>query len=583
LEFSFSRQECYANCPYQFKLRYLDKLTVMDDYESNNALVLGSAVDTGIQYGVDKAIDYYHSQYTVIDDKLVNEEIKLSILIPKAQKFIANFKNPTFQYYFEVRGVRGYIDIVEENDDGTVNIWDFKHSNNVDRYRASAQVHIYKFCYEFITKKKVKNIGYIFIPKTQIRQKKTEDLHQFRQRLKSVCKEELHVFKETVEYDPNLVVDFFSSVEQIQNKIYLGRSTFEKNETRLCDWCDYKNFCLHGHTYEINEQYKFMKGNDEMITLPKNERIPLDTSTPPVIWIYGAPFSGKTTFANAAPDVLHLNTDGNVKYVDGARIIIKDEITQNGRITETKFAWETFKEVVETLCIGGNDFKNIVIDLVEDLLEFARLYMYSELGIRHEQDARYGKGYDLVRTEFLPQIRKLTNAGYGVILISHENVSEVIKKNGDKITTIAPNIQLRYANKISGMVDIVGRVIIEDDDSRWIKFKTDNIQFGGGRLMFDSDKVKLDYNEFMTLYKTAKPNTESKIHRSEPQSIEDEEIPQPKTEKRSSRGSKKSSANKDEDTTPKQESKPDKVVEEKSEPAADEKPKRTQRKPRNSK
>ena len=253
-----------------------------------------------------------------------------------------------------------------------------------------------------------------------------------------------------------------------------------------------------------------------MLVLPENKRIPVDKETAPVLWLYGVPFSGKTTFANQAPDVLHLNTDGNVKYVDGARIIIRDEIKLSGRIKETVFAWQTFKDAVETLCIGQHEFKTVVIDLVEDLLEHCRVYMYDKLGITHEADAGYGKGYDMVRTEFLPQIRRLTNAGYGVILISHEITAEITKRSGEKITTIRPNLQEKYANKIAGMVDIVGRVIIEEDDSRWIKFKTDTIQFGGGRLLFDTDRVELDYNKFMALYKTAKPEIGFRPRRQNP-------------------------------------------------------------------
>ena len=74
------------------------------------------------------------------------------------------------------------------------------------------------------------------------------------------------------------------------------------------------------------------------------------------------------------------------------------------------------------------------------------------------------------------------------------------------------------------MVDIVGRVIVEEDDSRWIKFKTDTIQFGGGRLKFDTDKVELDYNKFMNLYKTAKPEANEKIIQQE-QAQEEEKKP----------------------------------------------------------
>ena len=35
------------------------------------------------------------------------------------------------------------------------------------------------------------------------------------------------------------------------------------------------------------------------------------------IWVYGAPFSGKTTLAVGAPDHYVLSTDGNAQYVTG--------------------------------------------------------------------------------------------------------------------------------------------------------------------------------------------------------------------------------------------------------------------------
>lgn len=71
------------------------------------------------------------------------------------------------------------------------------------------------------------------------------------------------------------------------------------------------------------------------------------------------------------------------------------------------------------------------------------------------------------------------------------------------------------------MVDIVGRVVIEEDDSRWIKFKSDNVQFGGGRLKFGTDRVELEYNKFMELYRTAKPDTAA---RAVPQAAQEEQV-----------------------------------------------------------
>ena len=503
MQFSHSRVSTFTQCPYKFKLQYVNGITTIRDPLPDDALIIGNAMHKGIEEGILWATMWYGKQFSLLTDLHINEIIKLQMLLPKVQKII-DYDNAVFEFALKTNDFIGFIDLIVKRADGTVEVFDFKYSNNVDKYLESEQLHIYKYYLEKVHDLKVSRLGYIFIPKTAIRQKKTEDLYQFRKRLIHTLNE-LEVKVCQVEYDQHKVDKFFQTIIQInQTKEY------PKNQTKLCDWCQYQEYCV--------------RGIDYMLILPENKRVQVDKETAPVIWLYGAPFSGKTTFANQAQDVLHLNTDGNVKYVDGARLIIRDEIKINGRIKETVFAWQMFKDAVETLCIGQHEFKTIVIDLLEDLLEHCRIYMYDKLGITHEADAGYGKGYDMVRTEFLPQIRRLTNAGYGVILISHESVAEITKRNGEKVTTIKPNLQEKYANKIAGMVDIVGRVIVEEDDSRWIKFKTDTIQFGGGRLKFDTDKVELDYNKFMNLYKTAKPEANAKIIQKE-QAQEEEKKP----------------------------------------------------------
>ncbi|MBP2654229.1 MAG: phage nucleotide-binding protein [Firmicutes bacterium] len=484
MRFSHSRVSAFTKCPYKFKLRYLIGVNTIRDSAPDDALIVGNAMHKGIEQGIAAAGQWYSEQFSVLTNLNINEIIKLETLLPKVRKLI-DYDKSTFEFEIQTNDFVGYIDLIVKKEDNVVELFDFKHSNHVDRYLESEQLHIYKHYLEKIHPVHVSRMGYIFIPKVSIRQKKTEDLYQFRKRLL----ETLHEAKVSVcevTYDQQKVDRFFQNIGQINEA-----NEYPKNPTKLCDWCQYQEYCV--------------KGMDYMLILPKNERVQVDKGTAPVLWLYGVPFSGKTTFANQAPDVIHLNTDGNVKYVDGARIIVRDEIKINGRIKETVFAWQMFKEAVETLCIGQHDFKTIVIDLVEDLLEHCRIYMYDKLGITHEADAGYGKGYDMVRTEFLPQLRRLTNAGYGVILISHEVAAEITKRNGEKVTTIKPNLQDKYASKIAGMVDIVGRVIIDEDDCRWIKFKTDTIQFGGGRLKFGTDKVELDYNKFMELYRTTKP------------------------------------------------------------------------------
>lgn len=236
-----------------------------------------------------------------------------------------------------------------------------------------------------------------------------------------------------------------------------------------------------------------------MATLPKNVRRSAEAPTKRTMWLYGSPFSGKTTFADSAPDPLMLNTDGNAVYVTAPYVSIQDEITVNGRITKRKLAWEVFKEFIEELEKGQNDFKTIVIDLVNDTYEMCRLYMYDKLKITHESDDSRG-AWDKVRTEYLSTMRRITHLPYeNIILLSHEATYELNPNGRDKKLGYKPKIQDKVADSLAGMVGIVGRAFVEDD-KHLLAIKPDDTVFGGGRLRESNVVIPLDWNEVVKLF-----------------------------------------------------------------------------------
>src|SRR5690606_22040616 len=212
------------------------------------------------------------------------------------------------------------------------------------------------------------------------------------------------------------------------------------------------------------------------------------------------PFSGKTFLANKFPDPLMLNTDGNIRFVDAPYIAIKDHVKVEGRQTKRTLAWDVFKEVIAELEKKQNDFKTIVVDLLEDIYEYCRYYIYERERISHESDDSF-RAWDMVRTEFLSTLKRLINLDYdNIILISHEDrTKDITKKTGDKITSIKPNLQDKVATKVAGMVDIVGRVVA-DGNERILSFKTNEVIFGGGRLAVSEKVIPLDYDESIKLY-----------------------------------------------------------------------------------
>ena len=493
MQFSYSRVDCFNKCPYQFKLRYIDNLIAYDEYEPQDALKLGTALHTAIEKGISTAIQEYYNSYPIISDLHINEAMKLENLAKKAIKLLPDGEH---EIKIECEDFKGFIDLLVPVENDVYDIYDFKYSNNVDKYMESAQLHLYKYFFEKCNPdKKIRSLYYLIVPKTMIRQKKTEDLYQFRKRLAETL-ETMQPTVHYVEYDESKVIDFL-----LNTKHCIECEEYQKNKTKLCDWCEYQAYC------ENKEELNIMN-------LPSTQRVEVEKASKKKIWIYGQPFSGKTTFADKAPTPLNLNTDGNVKYVTMPRVPIKDEITTEGRITNRKFAWEVFKDTVSELekC---SDFETIVVDLLEDVYEDARLYIFDKYNIEHESDSGFGKGWDLVRTEFLKELKRLLDLGsdYNIILISHEDTSkDITKKGGDKISSIQPNINEKVAKKVAGMVDIVLRAV-EDNGKYTLNFKADEFTFGGGRLQgVKAKEIDSDWDALCAVYdeaigKTEKPKT----------------------------------------------------------------------------
>ncbi len=519
MKLSFSKVDSFKQCPFKWKLKYIDKLETIPNWDDPaNPLIIGTAIHHGIEQGVDEAVTEYLMSYPIITDGHLDEVMKLKALIPKVKELISD--TAEFEVTLDDEGrFIGYIDYLDKKNSILL---DFKYTsekNLKEKYLKSSQIHLYKWYLKELTGYEVEKIGYLFIPKISIRQKKTENQLQFRQRLEDeLAKAEPRI--EFVNYSQKKVDEFFRTAKEIEQT-----EEFPKNQSKLCDWCEYQRFCEEGVNY--------------MIALPKNERRTPNGVELKKLWIYGSPFSGKTTLADKFEEPLMINTDGNVKFVTAPVQEITDIVSVEGRLTKTVLAWDVFKETVEEL-EKGSTFKTIVVDLVEDLYESCRLYMYQQMGISHESDDSF-RAWDKVRTEFLSTMRKLTTLPYNIVLISHEDMSkDIMKRSGDKITSIRPNINEKVANKLAGMVDIVVRAVVIDGDYR-LTFKSDEVVFGGGRINPKEKEIpnnydtliEVVYGEFVTSSTTVieeKVEEAPKPKRSRTKKAEEVKVEEPTTE-----------------------------------------------------
>lgn len=557
---SYSRVGTFTQCPRKFELNYVDGLEVPFNCDAANPLVIGTMLHECIEVGVDEAIVNYKAAYPVMTDLMVNELMKIRVLGSRARELAWRMLDDDIDPVFEVKveddsGFVGFIDMLIPRGNGLWTMLDFKYSNNVDRYLESGQLSVYKYFYEKTHPGEIiQDMAFLIVPKTMIRQKKTEDLYQFRERLAATL-DDMWPKLYRVEYDPEKVADFAVGTCTMANA-----TEFPKHESRLCDWCDYKDLCL---------------GGNDMFILPKNERRAEAVITDPDMWIYADSYVGKSTFIDHFDDVLFINTDGNTQNITSPFVQIADELVTEGRMTRKVLAWAKFREVVDELEKHDNTFKVIALDLVEDLYEHCRFYVFDQLGIKHESDGGYGKGWDMVRTEFLSQMKHLKSLGYRVIYSSKELVTEITYANGTKVSTFKPNLPDKVANVLAGTVTMTLRAYM-DERGHFLQLRKNENIFGGGRIDFKRDRCELTVEAFNAALLEAQGVTaEPEVKKVKPKpevEAETTEEPDAEVEEKPKRRTRKAVAEEEE---------PPFDTEEPAEPeAVEEKPKRRTRKRR---
>lgn len=513
MRMSYSRVETFKTCPYQFYLNYKAGLVTFPSFDPKDNRIRGTALHTGIEKDAKTAIQEYFANYPLATDKHMEEAIKLEHVICKAREALPVGEHEVKVEVTEPFHFLGFIDLLVPVGNDEFDLYDFKYSNNVDRYLESAQLHVYKHFFEKANPgKRIRNLYFLFAPKTDIRQKKNEPtLEAFRLRLKATL-ESMDVRIEKVEYDPSKVIEYMEAVIKL-----IRADKYPKKPSRLCDWCDYQTYCesngeddscIDWEATEINRLENNIEIGVDNMKLPSNTRIPVEKVTKRKLWFYGKPFSGKTWLANEFPNPIFLSTDGNYLNLPGGippHIDIADVVTVEGRSTKRKLAWDVLLEAIAELEKKDNDFETVVLDVVGDAFEHCRTYIFDKHGIEHESDSGFGKGWSVVKKEFLDTMTRLMNLNYpNIILISHLDTStDVTKKSGDKITNVMPANAKQYADNLAGKVDMVVRVIRDDDEYK-LSFKNNEFVFGGGRLgVKQTQDIPNSYEALCAIYDEA--------------------------------------------------------------------------------
>lgn len=243
----------------------------------------------------------------------------------------------------------------------------------------------------------------------------------------------------------------------------------------------------------------------------KKERVKENSSLPTVkikpqldinkirLLIYGPPKIGKTTLCSGFPETLFLATE---KGYTSHNVYAKDIVS-----------WEQFKDVVLNVIEGKHNFKTIAIDTIDLLFKLCNEHICDDLGIAHVSDEDWGKGYNMVNTEFEKWLNKLFLTDYGIIMISHTQMKELTTFNG-KTSKIMPSLPNQARKVIIPKVSVIGLMKmktfkVEDNqfiEKRVLSFKQSSIEEAGDRDGVFPDEVVLsknphkNYEVFKTFY-----------------------------------------------------------------------------------
>jgi len=495
-------------CPYHYDLKYNKRLTEILKYDANSPLINGHALHKGIETTIEEGLAEFYNAFPVVTDDIVNEAIKLEILIPMVKDYLNGlFKDCEFIHEYKIDNDTfvGYVDLIAKKSDGTCAIVDFKYTNHQDSYKKSEQLHLYK---KHLNQDgfNVTHLYYLFIPKFTSKSFSHEDLHQFRTRIRNeVLGSKLTLLG--LDFDPIKVARFNTLVKKIATR----KDFSERSPHDNCFSCMPK----------FRPNYLEALENDKgeiIMLLPKNERREKKIDTKPDFWIYGDSYVGKSTFVDQMSNVLFLNTDGNTDNTTAPVLSLKDEVITEGRRTRRTLAWQLFIDTIDELEANAHkyDYETVALDLVEDIYEQCRYYVFDKNNWEHESDGGYGKGWSKVTTEFQNAMKRLKALGYQIVYISKEEAREVTLTGGVTRTTFKPNINDRVANFLTGTVDLTMRVYIDSKDNRFLQLGKKRSVFGGGRFDFKEDIIPLNYSEFIEEIKEAQDGRVSKSSEEKP-------------------------------------------------------------------
>ena len=208
------------------------------------------------------------------------------------------------------------------------------------------------------------------------------------------------------------------------------------------------------------------------------------------VCIYSLPKVGKTSMACQFPKNLLLAFEKGYNAIAGIKPV---DITK----------WSDLKLVLRQLekPEARQMYDTITIDTIGIAWEMCEQFVCAQNGVQKIGDIPWGGGYSACKREFESCLRKITQLGYGLVIIAH--VERRIEKRADdsEVEILGPAIPKRAYEIVNKLVDIIGYIDItwdeEGNSERWLYTRKTPTIMAGSRFKYLAPKIKFGYNELV--------------------------------------------------------------------------------------
>jgi hypothetical protein len=208
------------------------------------------------------------------------------------------------------------------------------------------------------------------------------------------------------------------------------------------------------------------------------------------VCIYSIPKAGKTSLACQFPKNLLLGFEHGWNAISGAMAV---DITK----------WSDFKLYLRQLEKAElkDKFNTITIDTVGLAWEMCEQYICTQNGVQKIADIPWGGGYTACKKEFESCLRKITQLGYGLVIIAHSEKRVEKRSDDSEVEILGPAIPKRAYDIVNQLVDIIGYIDVtwdEDGNSeRWLYTRKTPTIMAGSRFKHLAPKIKFGYQELV--------------------------------------------------------------------------------------